>query len=137
MRHLFEQRGELVRRVVGAAEERLAVRGLKAGHGPAAVTGDQHHRSHVDLIHGRVALPVDLDGDEVFVQQGGDGRVFETLPLHHMAPVAGGVADGEEHRLAFPFGPREGRFGPGMPVHRVVSVLQQIGRVLQDQAVGV
>ena len=47
-------------------------------------------------VEGGVELAIDLDGDEVRVEQRRDVGVGEALPLHHMAPVAGEVADGDE-----------------------------------------
>ena len=101
------------------------------------MTGNQHYRGHIDLVHIGMALPVDLDRDKVLIEQGGDGRVFETLPLHHMAPVTGGVADGEKDGLVLSLGLGKGLVGPGVPVDRVVGMLQQVGGVFQDQAVGI
>jgi len=94
-------------------------------------------RGDVDLVEGRVLLAVDLDGDEMGVEDRRHRLVVEALLLHHMAPVAGGVADREEDRAV------EGcRLGqrirpPGAPVDRVVGVLDQVGRGLEDQPVEV
>ena len=53
-----------------------------------------------------------------------------------MAPVAGGIADAQKHRLFLPPGPGKGLLPPWQPVHRVVGVLQKIGGFLMYQAVG-
>ena len=52
--------------------------------------------------------------------------VLERLALHHVAPVAGGVADAEEDGLVLGAGLLQGLRPPGVPVHRVVGVLQQV-----------
>ena len=52
-----------------------------------------------------------------------------------MAPMTGGVADGEEDGLALGAGFRERLFAPGVPVHRIVRVLQKIRRLLMREAV--
>jgi hypothetical protein len=52
-----------------------------------------------------------------------------------MAPMASGVADGEKDWLVLLPCQAKSLFRPGMPVHRVVSVLQEVGTFLGDQAV--
>ena len=122
-------------RVVGAAEERLPLRGQEHGHGPAAPLGEQLDGVHVDLVQVRPLLPVDLDADEVLVHQRGDGLVLEGLVLHHVAPVAGRVADAQKDRLVFRPGLGECLLSPRVPVHRVAGVLQQVRARLVGQAV--
>jgi len=43
-----------------------------------------------------------------------------------MAPVAGGIAYGEEDGLVFPFGFFKCLITPGIPVYRVICMLQQV-----------
>ena len=81
---------------VGAAEERPPVGRQEDAHGPAAAPGHGLHGVHVDAVEVGALLAVDLDGDEVLVEVGGGGLVLERLALHDVAPVAGGVADGQE-----------------------------------------
>jgi hypothetical protein len=57
------------------------------------VTTDRLHRLHVDRVDIGALLAVDLDVDEVVVHVGGGLRILEGLTLHHVAPVAGGIAD--------------------------------------------
>ena len=123
-------------RKVGAAVERLAVGRQKDGHGPAAAAGQQLHRLHIDGVQVGPLFPVDLDVDEVAVHQGGDVVVLEGLALHHMAPVAGGIADAEQDGLVFGLRPLQRLRPPGIPVHRVVGVLQQVGAGFVNQSVG-
>ena len=59
------------------------------------------------------------------------------LPLHDVAPVARRVADRQEHELVLGTRLREGLLAPGEPVHGVVRVLKEIGRVLEDPPVRV
>ena len=63
--------------------------------------------------------------------------VLERLALHHVAPVAGRVADREEDRLVLRPGLLQRLLAPGIPVHRVVGVLQQVGAGRRRQSVGV
>ena len=86
-------------REVGAGVERHAVGGEERVERPAAVAGHRLHGVHVDRVDVRALLAVDLDADEVLVHQRGDLRVLEGLALHHVAPVARGVADRDEDRL--------------------------------------
>ncbi len=85
--------------------ERDLVRGHDDGQGPAARAREHLADCHVDLVDIRPLFAIDLDVDEGFVHQGCDDGVFEGLVLHHMAPVTGGVSDGEEDRLCSPRGP--------------------------------
>ena len=87
------------RRKVGAAEERLELGREEDRHRPAAVPALKRlDRRHVDLVEVGPLLAVDLDVDEMLVHQGRDRGVLEALVLHHVAPVAGRVADREEDR---------------------------------------
>src|SRR5438046_1310434 len=52
-----------------------------------------------------------------------------------MAPVAGGVADRKEDRLALVPGTLESLRAPRIPVHRVVGVLEKVGAGLIGEAV--
>ena len=52
-----------------------------------------------------------------------------------MAPVAGGIADADKDRLVLPAGAGEGLVAPRIPIHRVMLVLEEVGRFLSRQAV--
>jgi hypothetical protein len=93
------------------------------------------HRGNVDGIQVGSLLAVNLDGDEMLVENRGGGRVFEGFALHDVAPVAGGVPDGEEDRLVLVPGPLERLLGPGVPVDRVVRVLPEVGARLAGEVV--
>ena len=83
-------------REVGAAIERLTVRGQEDAHRPAAGPGHGLHGVHVDGIEVRSLLAIDLDGHEAGIELGSRGLVLERLALHDVAPMAGGIADGQE-----------------------------------------
>ena len=85
---------------VGAAPERLRLRGEEHGQRPAALLAELVQRAHVDRIDVRALLAVDLDVDEQVVHHGGGGFVLEALMRHDVAPMAGRVADREQDRLA-------------------------------------
>jgi hypothetical protein len=61
--------------------------------------------------------------------------MLEALVRHDMIPVAGVVADAEEDRLVLRFGARQRFVAPGVPIDRVVPVLEQIGAGFVRQAV--
>ena len=88
-----QQPQETVLGKVGAAEERLAGRGQQAGHRPAAVAGHRGGRGHVDRVDVGPLLAIDLDRHEPLVEDRRHLGVLERLVRHHVAPVAGGVAD--------------------------------------------
>ena len=113
-----------LRRVVGAAEKRLSLRREEDGHRPAAVPRQRDDGVHVQRVDVGPLLAVDLDVHETLVHDRGRLVVLERLVLHDVAPVAGGVPDGEEDRLVLV--PRLGErlLAPRVPVHRVVGVLQ-------------
>ena len=116
----------LVGREVGAAVEGHAVGVEEDGHRPAALAADRLHRLHVDRVDVGPLLAIDLDVDEVLVHVGGGLRVLEGLALHHVAPVAGRVADREQDRAVLLARPRQRLLAPGVPVDRVVAVLEQV-----------
>src|SRR5690606_9916864 len=53
-----------------------------------------------------------------------------------MTPVAGGIADGQKDRLVLPLRLFKGLLAPGIPIHRIVGVLQEIWGFFTDQTVG-
>ena len=126
--HLLEAREPVPRlgRVVRAAEEGLALRREEDRHRPAAVPGQRDDRVHVERVDVGPLLAVDLDAHEALVHERRGLVVLEGLVRHDVAPVAGGVADREEHRLVLGARLREGVLAPGVPVHRVVGVLQEV-----------
>ena len=62
--------------------------------------------------------------------------VLEALVLHHVAPVAGRVADRQKNRLVLGLRPLERLGPPRIPVDRIVGVLQQIGTGLGGRRLG-
>ena len=65
-----------------------------------------------------------------------DALVLERLAFHHVAPVAGRIADAQEDRLVFRARFCKRLVAPREPVHGIVRVLEQIRRFLARQAVG-
>ena len=92
-------------------------------------------RAHVDRVDVGPLLAVDLDVDEEVVHDRRGAVVLEALMRHHVAPMAGGIADREQDRLARALGFRQRLVAPGPPVHRVVLVLEEIGARLAREPV--
>ena len=66
----------------------------------------------------------------------GDGFALERFALHHVAPVAGGIADGKKDRLVFAASFIESFVAPGVPVDGIVGVLLEVRAFLGDQMIG-
>src|SRR5579875_3721204 len=109
--------------------------GQEDGHGPATLLGQRLYGLHVEAINIRALFAVYLDADKMLIHEPRDLLVLEGLAFHHMAPVAGGVADAEQD--GFIFGPCffESFLAPGIPVNRIMSMLQQIRACLVNKAV--
>src|SRR5581483_2304941 len=125
----------VLRGEVRAAVERDTVGREEDRHRPAAVPGHRLHGLHVDRVDVGALLTVDLDVDEALVHEPRDLVVLERLALHDVAPVTGRVADREEDRPVGLPRPGERLLAPGIPVHRVVLVLEEVGARLAGQAV--
>ena len=93
---------------------------------PAAMAFEALQRAHIERIDIRPLLPVDLDVDEQIVHDLRGRLVLEALMRHDVAPVAGRIADGEQHRFACLLRILERLCPPGPPVDRVILVLKQI-----------
>ena len=108
-------------REVRAAVERDPLGREEHGQRPAAVAGHRLHGLHVDRVDVGTLLAIDLHADEVLVHQRGDRRVLEGLALHHVAPVAGRVADRDSIGLSRSRARAQRLVAPRVPVHRIVA----------------
>ena len=126
---LREARPSVLRfgREIGAAPERLAVGGQKHGEGPAALFAQGMQGAHINRIYVGPFFTIYFDVDVKTVHNFCDGRVFEAFMCHDMAPVTGGVADGEQNGLVFRLGTGERVWAPWVPMDRIVLVLQKVG----------
>ena len=126
----------VLRRKIGAAEKRSAAGGEKHRQRPAAAPGKSLDRVHIDLVEVGTLLAIDLDRHEQLVHHPRGFRVLERFPLHHVAPMAGRVADRQQDRLVFGLGARQRLLTPRIPVHGIVRVLAQIRALLIDETIG-
>ncbi len=129
LQYLSERRHAVgrLRWEVGARVEGTSVGGEERGQRPSSVAVHGLHRVHVDPVEVGPLLAVDLDRDEAGVHERRRGRVFEGLALHDVTPVAGRVSDRQEDGFVIVPGARERLLAPGVPVHRVVRVLEEVG----------
>jgi hypothetical protein len=140
--HRFQHLGKArhavarLRRKVGAAVERLPVGREKHRHRPAAVLGERLHRLHIDRVDVGPLLAIDLDIDEIAIHDRGGGLVLEAFALHDVTPMTGAIAHAQQDRPVFGTGFRQRFLAPGIPVHRVVGVLPQVGTGFVDQTIG-
>ncbi len=112
---------------VGAAEEGLPGRGEEGSQRPSTLAGERLHRLQVVSIKVGSFLPIDLDVDEPAVHEVGGAPVGEGLGGHHVAPVARGVAHGQQDRHVAAAGLGEGLVAPLEPFDGVVGVLEEVG----------
>ena len=123
-------------REVGAAKERFSFWGHEHVERPAATQPHGLQRAHIDPIQIRSFFAVEFDGDEIFVEEGGDFIIHERFAFHDVAPMAGGVADAEENRFIFLFRSIEGFLTPWVPIDWVMCVLQQVRGFFLSEPVG-
>ena len=122
-------------REVGSAVERQLLGREEHVQRPAAVAGHRLDGLHVQRVHVGALLAVDLHAHELLVHQHRRALVLEGLALHHVAPVAGRIADRDEQRLVLRAGACQCRRSPWQPVDRVVGVLAQVRGGLVGQCV--
>ena len=118
--HVDEGRPAVARRFrkIGAAPDRLALRRQEHRQRPAALLAQMMQRRHVDLVDVGAFLAVDFDVDEQLVHHRRGGFVLEALVRHDVAPVAGGIADRQQDRLAGGLCLGQRVRTPGPPGHR-------------------
>ena len=92
-------------------------------------------RGLIDLIQVRALFTIHFDVDEAPVHLAGYVRIFERFVRHHVAPVAGGVADRKQDRLALVPGELQRFRSPRVPVDGILGVLLEIGGSLAGESV--
>ena len=135
-RRLLQQGQQRLSGEVRPRPEGLLLRREQHRQRPSAGACHSHAGGHIDRVHIRALLPVDFDRDKIPVDRLRHRLVRKGLMGHDVAPVAGGVADAEEHRLVLlPCG-LECLAPPGPPVHGIFPVLEQIRGLFKLQPVG-
>ena len=90
--HTFEFRRWQVQRRV----HRIALGRDKHIERPTALTARAFGKLNQARVERGLKLTIHFHGNEMAVEKRGDVRVAVGLALHHMAPVAGEIADGDE-----------------------------------------
>ena len=121
---------------IGAAVEDLALVGEEGGEGPAALSRDGADSALVAAVNLGPFVPVDLNGDEAVVDNGGNFGVFVTLAVHDVAPMAPYCSDVEEYGLVLSGGELKGLVAPRVPVDGLVGGAFEIGAGFVGEAVG-
>ena len=103
--------------------------------GPAALFTQHVQRVHIDRVDVGPFFAINLDVDKPVVHLRGNLVGFKTLVRHHMAPVAGRVADRQQDRLVLFAGRRQRFLAPRPPMDRVVFMLLQVGAGFVGEAV--
>ena len=111
---------------VAAGKEGFSFGGHENGKGPTPVSGQGLAYEHVDLVYIWTLFTVYLDGDKILVQKTGHFVIFKRLVCHDMAPVTRGIPNGKKDRPVLCLCLLEGVITPGIPVHRVVGMLEKI-----------
>ena len=82
--------------------------------------GNRRYRQAIAGGKAKVPLAIALERND------GHVFVFKRFAFHHVAPMAGRVADAQENRLVLLARPGKGGRAPGIPVHRIVRVLEEV-----------
>ena len=117
----------IVGREIGAAEKRFSIGEKKSGERPAALAGDGADGGLIAGIDVGALVAIDFYGDEMFVDDFRDFRIFVAFAVDDVAPVAPDGADVEKDGFVFGFGAREGGVAPFVPVDGLVRGGAQVG----------
>jgi len=90
----------------------------------------------VDFVQIGTFLPVNFYVHKQGIHLFRSNPILERLMGHHMAPVASGIADGEQNRLVLTTCQFQRALVPRMPSNRIMGMLQQIGACFFGQMVG-
>ena len=103
---------------------------------PPTMAGERLHVGHVNLVHVGPLLAVHFDRDEVLVQNRRHRLILKRLVRHHVTPVTRRITDAQKNRLFLRPRPRKRRFAPRQPRHRILRMLEQIGRFFREERIG-
>jgi hypothetical protein len=121
---------------IRSAEEWPAVGRQDCSERPTALATDRLDRGLIAGIDVGAFIAVDFDGDEVFVDDGGEACVFVALAVHHMAPVAPHRANVEQHGLVLARSPGKSLGAPFIPLDGLMESGAEIGGAGTAERVG-
>ena len=124
---------------VGAGEKRRQIsRGQKHCQRPATPSlVQQLVRALVNLVQIWPFLTIHLDIDKQPIHDIGRAGVLEGFVGHDVAPVTGGITNRQQNRQITLAGDGQRFVIPGIPVDRIMGMLQQIGTGFVGEPVGV
>ena len=125
----------VIRREISARIPGLAIRRQPKRVRPPPLPRKHLRSRHVHLINIRPLLAIDLNRHIKLIEYLRHGLGLERFAFHYVTPVAGGVPDRQEDRLAFLLGLGESRRRPGVPVNRVPRMLQEIRTLLVNKPI--
>ena len=135
-RDLRHEPREVRHRQVGEPEQGESIRSEHDVERPSRTAQRGLHEPQELRVERGVELAIDLHGDEVRVEHRRGVAVGEALALHHVAPVAREVTDGDEDQPVLGAGSRHELRAPFLPVHGVVGMQPQIGRCRVRKRIG-
>src|SRR6478752_9012923 len=74
--------------------------------------------------------------DKIFIHDFSRCFVFKTFPLHYMTPVTGGISNTYQYWFIFFNCFLQSSITPGIPLNRIVCMLQQVRTGLMNQVIG-
>ena len=134
---LLEERFELFRSEVGAAEKWFAFGGEQHIERPAGAAGGGFDVRDVQAVDVGTFLAVDFDRNKILIQDGGNVGIGIRLLLHDVTPMTGEVADRKKDRFVLLAGLFKGFVAPGIPINWIVRMQEQIGTLGVNKPVGV
>ncbi len=125
----------IVRWKISAAEKRFPLRSQPYRHRPSPAARRRLHEQHVHAVHVGPLLAIHFYGHEILVQHPRSRLILKRFMLHHMTPVASGIPDRQKNRLVLARRLFERLIAPGIPIHRIMGVLQQVRTLLVSQPI--
>ena len=127
----------MVRREIGAAEKRFAFGSEHHIQRPARASRRRFDIGDVQAVNVGPFFAVHFNRNEILFQNGGDAGIGIRFPLHDVAPMTCEIPDGKKDRLVLFAGLFEGFVAPRVPIHRIVSMQEEVGTLGVNEPVGV
>src|SRR5688572_9748153 len=122
-------------REISTAIKWFSLRGKKNIQWPSAAAGHGLYRIHINMIEVRPLFPVYFNIDEMLIHDRSRGLVFKTFPLHNMAPMASRIANTYQDGFIIFFRFVQCLISPGIPVNRIMGMLQQVRTGLMNKMI--
>ena len=128
MQNLRPRRSPISRlwRIISPRKKGSSIGQKETIEGPATITRNNLTSFHIYLIHIGALLSVHLNTDKMMIHNICNILIFKRFTLHHMAPMAGGIANTNQYRFVFSYRPFKGFGFPCIPIDGVVGMLQKV-----------